>query len=395
MLDEELFESPSDPSDPPSERSGWSSDQRSAAEQVEMVHGSATTAGLEDSAQPLKTAEAAHAEKLPPPRLDQFSLQILRCRVLCPDWRDTAFAPGNPRDADDGPTLVLDVPEFLLQLPPQAPAQHPSTHPVQEHSSGAPTEVLCIDRSEANEELGGARTDALSESKIDGQVLAAGTRLVFHVQVFDPGKGPAYGQRRPFLAVPTFNVLAYAPGQLTDQLSEAGSEHPLLPSFCAEVDSIQMTAEPQTLQVLESAAEWVSIDVAHMLGVPEQQAFGSTQHRSSEQQESSLLKGAPFRLSIRVDTARVRLNGADSGDPPLLVDVHALTAEAARAAHAFTCSVSLERLLMHLEGMPEPKASAMPEPVAALQRPGALKMGRSASAPSPYRHRGAAVLEVQ
>ena len=387
VLDEEMFGSPS--SDP----SGQSSDRRSTADRAEALH---HPAELEECLQTGKAAEMERADEPPPARLDQYSLQILRCRILCPDWRDTAFAPGNPRDLDDGQALVLDVPEFMLQLPPQAPMQHPHVHPVQEHRSGAPTMPSgSAEPSGMREEHDAAPSEALPQGSEPGQLIAAGAQLGFYVQVFDPGKGLVSGPRRPFLGVPEFKVLTNSgssPSQ--DQLRETDDAQQPMLSYTVSLDSIQVTAEPHMLQVLRAAADWGSSEMAHILGVSEQQSPEGSQRRRA-QPGGSMLEGAPSRLSISVDSVAVRVNGTGEGDPPLLLGLQALSLEACRAAQALTCSASFERLLVHLSGMPEPEPMEAPGLDVSTQRPGLHPMGRSASAPSAYKQRTGTVLDVR
>ena len=386
-LDEELFESPS------SNPSGQSLDRSSTADQAEALH---NTAELEDHAQPGKAAVAKRADEPPPARLDQFSLQILRCRILCPDWRDTSFAPGNPRDADGGQALVLDVPEFLLQLPAQVPMQHLHVHPVQEHRSGAPT----MPSGSAQPSGGGGQQDAAPADTpphgLDpGQLITAGAQLGFYVQVFDPGKGFASGPRRPFLAVPEFKMLTHTePRREEDLTHAAGGEKQPMTSYAVSLDSLQVTAEPHMLQVLRAAADWGSSEMAHILGVSEQQTPEGTPAPGA-QQDSSLLAGPPFRLSIGVNSLSVRVNGSVDADPPLLLGLHALSVEASRAPQSFMCGASFERLLLHLLGMPEPEPTETQGLDMSPQRPGGLAMGRSASAPTAYKQRTGTVLDVR
>jgi len=58
----------------------------------------------------------------------RFSIEIVRCRAVCPDWRDVG-APESPMRRPD--TLVLGIPHLLLQFPPSNPADHPDCHLVQ------------------------------------------------------------------------------------------------------------------------------------------------------------------------------------------------------------------------------------------------------------------------
>ena len=76
---------------------------------------------------------AAEEQLSPVDRADQFSIEIVRCRAVCPDWRDVALVEASTTGRPD--TLVLGIPYLLLQLPPQDPAQHPRRHPVQVSNS--------------------------------------------------------------------------------------------------------------------------------------------------------------------------------------------------------------------------------------------------------------------
>lgn len=70
-----------------------------------------------------------HSETRPVERVDKFSIEVVRCRAVCPDWQQAA-APGNLLDAMPH-SVVLGIPQFLLQLPARDPAVHPKQHPVE------------------------------------------------------------------------------------------------------------------------------------------------------------------------------------------------------------------------------------------------------------------------
>lgn len=59
----------------------------------------------------------------------QFSIAILRCRAVCPDWKDASRQDGGHGSSSD--IAVLGIPKLLLQLPATNPANHPSIHPVE------------------------------------------------------------------------------------------------------------------------------------------------------------------------------------------------------------------------------------------------------------------------
>ena len=74
-------------------------------------------------------SESQEDERQPVDKADQVSIEIVRCRAVCPDWQDSALSDSPVNARPD--TLVLAIPRLLLQLPPSNPAMHPSCHPVQ------------------------------------------------------------------------------------------------------------------------------------------------------------------------------------------------------------------------------------------------------------------------
>ena len=71
---------------------------------------------------------AKMAEREPVKKTDRFSIEIIKCRAVCPDWQDNTF---NSAFNSRNDTLVLGIPHFVLQLPLSSPAVHPQAHPVQ------------------------------------------------------------------------------------------------------------------------------------------------------------------------------------------------------------------------------------------------------------------------
>ena len=354
-------------------------------------------------------------------KLEQFSVQILRCRVLCPDWRDTAFAPGTPRERDEGVqqqqqhargSLVLDMPHALLQLPLEAPAAHPDMHPVQQRSGeslGDPAGISgrrSWDRGDDSTEAdaGDSRPAAQGWAAEDDEGTAAvvfsGRQLGFRVEVFDPGKDPLPAPGPAFLGIPHVRMHALGlqalPGDLRAPSSVPSGLR--LPTHELHITSMSLSAEPQQLQLLRAALEWGAAEQAHILGRAAAQAAQPRQPRQRRGSTStrSLLEGLPCSLSMRVERVALALRGAaesvSSGaaqPPSLLLQAHALSAHAARTGSWAGCSVSLDSALLLLAGLPplEPEAAARTgseEAVAKLEaaRPGKLLIGRSASAPA-------------
>ena len=100
-------------------------------QQVPSSSAQATIPVLKQQEGSARPPQHTAAEEQPSPidTADQFSIEIIRCRAVCPDWRDVALVEASTTGRPD--TLVLGIPYLLLQLPPKDPAQHPRRHPVQ------------------------------------------------------------------------------------------------------------------------------------------------------------------------------------------------------------------------------------------------------------------------
>lgn len=69
------------------------------------------------------------SEREPVDSADRFSVEVVRCRAVCPDWQDPALNEAGTNARPD--TLVLGIPRLLLQLPVSDPAVQPVQHPVE------------------------------------------------------------------------------------------------------------------------------------------------------------------------------------------------------------------------------------------------------------------------
>lgn len=74
-------------------------------------------------------SESTSPKRQPVKKADRFSIEITKCRAVCPDWQDDTLNPSNFNGRPD--TVILGIPYLLLQLPPGRPARHPKYHPVQ------------------------------------------------------------------------------------------------------------------------------------------------------------------------------------------------------------------------------------------------------------------------
>ena len=335
------------------------------------------------------------------PPLVQYSVEIVRCRVLCPDWRDTAFAPGTPREAGaqgGRGALLLDVPYSLLQMPAHEPAQHPGVHPVQEHCSSSGAEEAAAGASGTHPAIerqddGGCAAD---ESRQPHALIFSGRQLGFRVEVFDPGKGPAPLVGAPFLSIPGVSFAALGPRPLPVEIHRPpacgawSGEEAVVPAYEASIQSVALVADPGQLQVLRAALQWGQTEHAHVLGRTEQQAVQAAQPRASGGQRRGWLSAAhPCSVAVRLEQALVRLRGRDAGaDPSLMLQARGLAAHACalQLPRSFAGgAVSLVSALVSVAGVPPPAAPpdaapAGPEPKKARK----ALFGRSASAPASH-----------
>ena len=340
---------------------------------------------------------AALPERQP---LVQYSVEIVRCRVLCPDWRDTAFAPGTPRETDakgSRGALLLDVPHALLQMPVQAPAQHPDIHPVQEHCTSRAEDAAGASAAHAAEEKEDEQDlpapEVSDESRHPHALIFSGRQLGFRVEVFDPGKGPTPLVGAPFLSIPQVSVAGLGPRPLPAEIhlppGGAWSDSERVPAYEASVASVALVADPGQLEVLRAALEWGQTERAHILGSTEQQAQQGAQPRvSAKVPKDPSGPASACSVTVRLQQVLIRLRGRDAAaDPSLMLQARELAAHAAslQQARFAGAAVSLASALVSVAGVPTPDLPpdaqpAAPEP----KRPRKALFGRSASAPTSH-----------
>ena len=78
---------------------------------------------------PAQGMDSTEVERKAVDTADRVSVEIIRCKAVCPDWQDPVLTDNLTNERPD--TLVLSIPHLLLQLPPSKPAVRPSKHPVQ------------------------------------------------------------------------------------------------------------------------------------------------------------------------------------------------------------------------------------------------------------------------
>lgn len=380
-----------------------------AAEESASQHLEQSTALAAEFSTPAPTAEAADrgdkghvgaevgasaaASGAAQERREQFSLEILRCRAVCPDWQDSSPAPGRPHWQRQH-ALTLSVPQLLLQLPPTEPAQHPLVHPVEVHSFDSASPKCSASRDGSNTARGGHATHCSKQQSHesiarDGTVVSA-VHLAFHVEVFDPGKAPQAGHSSsPFISIPDVSATYQGLQPAPEVSSETPTSSPILvPCTKVHIASILMDVAPGRLATLLAAVDWGKSELAHILGQADKQAPHMRRAKSLPVL-SRLLRLSPGMVSGTVETLIARMRGVSHLQPTLQLDMAGLGLDAVRLPDeaAVGLHLQLPQLKLALTGLPQSssdnQATAGPENQSsrALQSP--KSFGRSASAPSP------------
>jgi len=246
------------------------------------LEGVTTTSTLPEEEQaegtPAGTAEADRSTPMPTDpeeevepkseRKEQFSLEIMRCKIVCPAKVDTnAFSDADPSPLDH--TLYMEIPHFILQLPVSQPAQHPRPHPVdlnvrhvlnrQQPAVPAPDAVA---------------PSPFASSDQQGTIFSV-TNLTLYVALpeeFDlpesvTTSSEAQTQLPPFLSIPTASLIAVPPRPppqhafLHRQLPQQD-----VPTFELEMKSAEMTAKPKQLQTISASTIRYSTEMDNILG---------------------------------------------------------------------------------------------------------------------------------
>ena len=359
-----------------------------------------TQEGMSNSAmESLRASNAAASSAAPEQhaqrKLDQFSLEILACTAVCPDWQSSSTAAGGAF-WERQHALTLSVPQLLLQLPPADPAQHPPKHPVELHSfdsastldytqhEGPESGLRHADGSKSMDQDDSADH---AESQCTGRTVVSAVQLAFHVEVFDPGKPFKTGHSRPFISIPDLRVThqGLQPAPVLRLDSQGSTSIALL---CTEAHLAELIIDiaPGRMATLMAAMDWGKSELAHILGQTAEQLHHKHRPRSLPVL-SSLLQLSPVAVVGTIERALLRLRGASPTQPVLQLEVSSLKAEAVRPPDepALELSAQLPQLLLSLTGLPKSPEGGPPAPgelgERAPQSPRGF--GRSASAPSP------------
>ena len=200
-------------------------------------------------------------------RKEQFSLEIVRCKIVCPAKVDAAgFTSADPSPLDH--TLYMEIPHFLLQLPLSQPAQHPRPHPVD----------LNIRHVIRGQQAAVPAPDSTAPSPFaaagqQGTIFSL-TNLALFVALPEEfeaahlaSSSASHAQLPPFLSIPTASmsaVLHRAPPQHSALHSQIPNEP--VPTFELEVRTAELVARPAQLQTMSASTIRYSSEMDIILG---------------------------------------------------------------------------------------------------------------------------------
>jgi hypothetical protein len=282
---------------------------------------------------------------------DQLTVELVRCRAVCPDWRELreagaagpglGSAPGFPGGAAAGPTaadaLVLDSPLILVRMPLSDPAPEPTDdrppHPAQrlqgwDGQGPAPRMPRRAPLAPAGSQ---ARPDAGNEPLLLCQqmvlrVAGAARGAAEEVQGAPEGPGaPSAGARLlTFASMPHMQLTVQLPPaaeglQAGDPAQPvfAGASQPAC--FDLDVGPLTATMEPAQLQLLAGAAQWAPTEMAHILGRAVEQGRDPASYPTGTQRAlrgsrdaASGAAPAPYRLEARIAAVALVLRGSEA-----------------------------------------------------------------------------------
>lgn len=337
-----------------------------------------TPAGAAEAARPTPMPTDPEEEVEPKAeRKEQFSLEIVRCKIVCPAKVDTnAFSDADPSPLDH--TLYMEIPHFILQLPVSQPAQHPRPHPVD----------LNVRHVLSRQQPAVPAPDAVAPSPFasndqQGTIFSV-TNLTLYVALpeeFDlpesvSTSSEAQTQLPPFLSIPTASLIAVPPRPppqhafLRCQLPNQD-----VPTFELEMKTAEVTAKPKQLQTISASTIRYSTEMDNILGKspsdppapvlaatadPPLQtnpitASSNRDHPRDQQQASQAEIYPGFAVEASVGLVSLQLHSSSAKLPALVLQWQRLSGHYAQAAgqqQATACGLTWHYLALHLTENP-------------------------------------------
>ena len=215
-------------------------------------------------------SQSDEEEKAGPQRKEQFSLEIVRCKIVCPAKVDAAgYTDADPSPLDH--TLCMEIPQFLLQLPLLQPAQHPRPHPVdlniRQVLQGRQAAVPAPDLTAPSPFAATGQQGTIFSLR--SLALFVALPEEFESAHLAPSESAGRTQLPPFLSIPTASLSAlpqHAPPQHPALQSHMPDEH--VPTFELEIRTAEVIGKPAQLQTVSASTLRYRTEMDIILGRP-------------------------------------------------------------------------------------------------------------------------------
>ena len=336
------------------------------------------------------TPEESDTDEAPqagPERKEQFSLEIVRCKIVCPARVDAAgFTDADPSPLDH--TLYMEIPHFLLQLPLLQPAQHPRPHPVdlsiRQVLHGQQAAVPAPDITAPSPFAATGQQGTIFSLR--NLALFVALPEEFESAHLAPSDSARSTQLPPFLSIPTASLSAvprHAPSQ-HPALQSHMSDEPV-PTFELEIRTAEVIAKPAQLQTMSASTLRYSTEMDIILGKPPSDpvapvlAATADPALASGQTQPPLHKAAQrpgFAVEASVGLINLQLHSSNKLLPALVLQWQRLSSHWSQAAGSSVgpahtaCGVTWQFLSLQLTDNP-----AEPQQQFSLEHVGTLRSG--------------------
>lgn len=357
------------------------------ADQLSIANEADLTGSSEPEPHTPEESDAEEESKAGPERMEQFSLEIVRCKIVCPAQVDTAgFTDADPSPLDH--TLYMEIPHFLLQLPLVQPAQHPRPHAVD----------LNIKQVLKGKQAAVPAPDVTSPSPFaatgqQGTIFSLRNLALFVAlpEEFEsahlaPSDSASHAQLPPFLSIPTASLSAVpqrAPPQHPALQSHMPDEP--VPTLELEIRTAEVIAKPAQLQTVSASTLRYSTEMDVILGRPPSDpagpgfaatadpdlASGHSQHPVSKP-----VHRPGFAMEASVGLINLQLHSSNKLLPALVLQWQRLSSHWSQAAGSSVgpahsaCGVTWQFLSLQLTDNP-----AEPQQQFSLEHVGTLRSG--------------------
>ena len=323
---------------------------------------------------------------------EQFSLEIVRCKIVCPARVDAAgftYADAVPLDH----MLYMEIPHFLLQLPLSQPAQHPRPHPVDlrvRHVLQGQQPVVPPPDVTAPSPFASTGQQGTIFS------LASLTLFVAAPEEFESARSASSGsggQLPPFLSIPTASMTALpqrAPAQHSALESQISDEP--VPTFELELRKAEVIARPAQLQTVSASTIRYSTDMDAILGKPPSASLAPVLAATADPSlapPSDLASAKPnpagsqqqpahqpgFAVEASVGLISLQLHSSNKALPALVLQWQRLAGHYTQAAGPATLQQVACGIVWHFLALQLTENPAKPQQQFSLEHVGTLRSG--------------------